>query len=423
MPEIISVSQCIGQLTDTLNQHFSSIWVEGEVVNLAKSPVGHWYFTLKDSKASLSCALFKYDAIACRDLDSLREGDKVKVWGRISIYATRGSLQLIAKKLLKSGKGNLIEEFEKLKSRLAAEGLFSIDTKKKIPQLPKRVGVITAPDSAALADFINVYKRRSFIMDIVVFPALVQGAQSAEQLRKALEAAIKMGMEGKLDVIVLTRGGGASEDLWSFNDEGLAWDIFNSPIPIISAVGHQVDYTIADFVADHRCETPTAAAQELTEYQMTLKDTVSSLGKRLKIISRNILSKRQTHLLEQSPQKIINELYSKLLTQKQRLERCRPLHDGKNLLKLTEFSYRLDESLGELSAYQMGIIDKKQTKLSQLHELLNAYAPHQILARGFCYIESSEDRIIKSLKAFNSLEQRENVDIIFHDGIGKVQKA
>lgn len=423
MSQILSVSDCIRQLTDTFEEHFSSLWVEGEIVNLSKSPAGHWYFSLKDIKSTLSCAFFKYDVQACRDINNIKEGDKIKVWGKISIYAPRGSLQLIAKKVIKSGKGNLLEEFEKLKSRLAADGLFDLETKKKIPLLPKKVGVITAPDSAALQDFLNVYKRRSFMMDIVVFPSLVQGKLAAAQLRKALEAAIKQGMAGDLDVIVLTRGGGASEDLWCFNDEGLAWDIYNSPIPIISAIGHQIDYTIADFVADLRCETPTAAAQDLTQYQVKLTELVGTYGSRLQVVADNLLHERQSKLLSQSPQKIITTLYDKLLSQKQRLDSVSKIRDGQNILKLSDKSYKLDDIFGRMLRVQQEQLSSRQKRLQHTKELLHAYAPHNILERGFCYVNDDKKNIIKSFKQFNNLEEQGTLDVVFYDGIGKVQKV
>lgn len=423
MPEVYSVSHCLGRLSQAIEREVGAVWVEGEVVNLSRSPVGHYYFSLKDEKASLNCAFFKFDAVSCRDIATLVDGDKIKVYGKPSIYPARGTLQIVVKKLLKSGKGNLVEEFEKLKKRLAAEGLFDPENKKPIPKLPECVGVITAPESAALQDFLNVYKRRSFKMDIKVYPSLVQGEKAAGQLRKALESAIRDGMAGKLDVIVITRGGGATEDLWCFNDEGLAWDIFNSPVPIVSAVGHQIDFTIADFVADKRCETPTAAAQELTEYQMEVISKMDGLGERLKFIGSNLLSNYKHRLSASSPQKIVNTIFQQFLEQKERFSQLSVMSRGAELLELEQKAIFCDDLMDravQSLSYQQ---EKREARLNHLFELLSAYAPQNTLNRGFCYLEAEQNQVVSSIKDFTALEQGSPLSVVFKDGRGKVQKS
>jgi exodeoxyribonuclease VII large subunit len=423
MPEVFSVTNCIGRLTRAIESQVGAVWVEGEVVNLSKSPVGHWYFSIKDEKSSLNCAFFKFDAMGCRELQALKDGDKIKIHGRAGIYSARGSLQIVVKRLVKSGRGNLVEEFEKLKRRLAAEGLFDPETKKEIPKLPERVGVITAPESAAFQDFLNVYKRRSFKMDIELYPSLVQGNTAPEKLRAALEHAIRDGMGGRIDAIVITRGGGASEDLWCFNDEGLAWDIYNSPIPIISAIGHQVDFTICDFVADKRCETPTAAAQELTEYQVEVLTKMKSLGQRMQFIGSNLFNSHRSRLRDSSPQSIVNTIYKRFLAQKERFNELGAIKNGAPLLGIDQKNMHLDDLMRRLSSEVEYVIESKKQNLSNLNNLLNAFAPQNTLQRGYCYAESSENKVLKSIKDFEALEQESQLSVVFYDGKGTVKKT
>ena len=278
MDKVPSVSEVIFNIKRLLEGEFRTVSVEGEISNLSHSSSGHWYLTLSDSDSSLSAAVFKMDALRNPLMKSLKNGDKVICSGSIGVYNKRGTFQLIVKRISPVGKGDLKEQFEMLKRKLAAEGLFDPQIKKEIPTLPNRIAVITAKGAAALQDFLNIIDRRTQWYDILLSPALVQGDAAPASLRKALFNVIKYSMDApedkKIDVIVFTRGGGSMEDLWAFNDEGLAWDIFNCPIPVISAVGHQVDTTICDMVSDLRCETPSAAAEVLSSAQAEIKETL-----------------------------------------------------------------------------------------------------------------------------------------------------
>ncbi len=414
--DILTVSSCIKQLNAILKGHHSTMWVEGEIGSLSKSPAGHWYFTLKDRESAINCAFFRYDANLCRDLARLKQGEKVKILASPTIYAARGSLQLIVKKLLLAGgQGDLAVAFEQLKQRLAKEGLFDTSTKLTIPRFPQRVGVITAPESAAAEDFFNVFKRRSLVMDVVVYPSLVQGVQAPAELRAALERAIRDGIAGKLDVIVLTRGGGSQEDLWCFNDEGLAWDIYNSPVPIVSAVGHQIDYTICDFVADLRCETPTAAAEVLTAYQVQIKEDFTQLRYRFQLLAKQLINRYRQKLLERSPQQMLSLLYQRLMEQKNRLQQLEHITDGKELLQLSDRSFHLDNLLEIIERRVRQHVTELSARNSTAYALLKAYAPQNILQRGFCYVEDFNHSVIKSRSEFqNSLQH--DFKIVFYDG-------
>lgn len=265
---VASVSDLVSSIKECLEEEFHEVMVQGEVTNLSPSSAGHWYFTLSDENASLSCALFKGDALRNPLIRNLKNGDKIILSGPLSVYLKKGSFQMLVRRLVPAGEGQLKLQFERLKAKLSEEGLFDLERKKKLPLFPKRIAVITAEHGAALQDFINVMKRRTLWLNLVIIPALVQGEGAPKSLIQALEKA-----EGlrDIDVIVLTRGGGSLEDLWAFNDENLIRRIHHCPIPVISAVGHQVDFTLCDYVADHRSETPTAAAETLSQPQTELQ--------------------------------------------------------------------------------------------------------------------------------------------------------
>src|SRR5665647_366517 len=260
--EAATVSDLLSSIKDVLENHFHEVMVQGEVSNLSPSTSGHWYFSLSDDKASISCALFKMDALRNPLIRSLKDGDKIIIFGPLSVYSKRGTFQILAKRIMPAGAGQLKLQFERLKAKLSAEGLFDLDIKKILPTFPQKIAVITAEHGAALQDFLNVIKRRSLWLDIIIIPALVQGDGAPRSLISALKKA--QNLDG-VDVVVLTRGGGSMEDLWAFNDEELVRTIAACPIPVVSAVGHQVDFTICDYVSDFRSETPTAAAETLSQ--------------------------------------------------------------------------------------------------------------------------------------------------------------
>ena len=421
----ITVSSALSMIKRSLESEFRSLVVVGEVVNFSPSSSGHYYFSLTDGQSSLSCAMFRMDAMRNPVLKKLKNGDKVICHGGIGVYAKRGSFQLIAKRIEVHGKGDLKEQFELLKKRLSVEGLFDMEHKKDVPSFPRRIGLISGHDSAAYFDFLNVMKRRAHKFDILFTKALVQGDASAASLRSALTRLIKYNMSSsddkKLDVIVLTRGGGSLEDLWSFNDEGLAWDIFNCPIPVISAVGHDVDYSISDYVADIRCETPTAAAEFLCRGQYELVKELSAKRKSLELIGQNLISEREFHLQDFSPIRFQSRLLEMVNSKRKRLQRLDISHRLQELTGLFDKLMRLEDVLTKLKNYPQKIENYK-LKATKLNDLLSALNPNSILGRGYSYLKVEEGNLIPSTKAFDKLEKKQRMIIHFQDGKRAVLK-
>ena len=252
----ITVSQLNRRVRALLEQNLARLWVEGEISNIARPVSGHIYFSLKDDAAQIRAAFFRQRQRG--PTIALKNGDQVLVFGRVSLYEARGDYQLIVEQIEPAGEGVLKRQFELLKKKLATEGLFDEEHKQPLPPLPSRIGVITSPSGAAIRDIISVLGRRFPTIPVVVYPAAVQGDVAPAELISALRAAIR---RNECDVLIIGRGGGSLEDLWAFNDEKLARAIFAAPIPIVAAVGHEVDFTIADFVADVRAPTPSGAAE------------------------------------------------------------------------------------------------------------------------------------------------------------------
>lgn len=425
LDQSLSVTKIVTSIKQNLESGFRNISVMGEVSNLSLSSGGHWYLTLSDSQSSMSSAVFKGDALRNPIMGQLKNGDKIICTGSIGVYAKRGSFQLIIKQIQLAGKGDLKLEFEKLKKNLATEGLFDLEVKQKIPALPRRVAVITAEGSAALQDFLNIYKRRSIQMDIVILPAVVQGDAAAASLRNALTSAIKYSLaaaeDKKFDAIVLTRGGGSLEDLWAFNDEALAWEIFNCPIPVISAVGHQVDFSISDFVADLRCETPSAAAEILTESQVNILEKLGNARKTLVSSIERELSRRKEKLEYANPNALVDLVWS-LFNQIQK--RVHDLNISGRLQELTnfhDFLMRLDELGGRLNHTISSKLQKSSSQVESLGKVLTALAPQNVLERGFTYVQDSEGKVISNIKGYQKLKENEEFVVTFSDGKGKVK--
>jgi exodeoxyribonuclease VII large subunit len=254
--DIYSVSRLNREVRVLLERGFGSLWLEAEISNFSRPSSGHWYFSLKDAAAQVRCAMFRQRNMLARFTP--RDGQKVLVRARIGLYEPRGEYQLLVDHIEDAGLGALKRQFEELSARLAAEGLFAAERKRPLPALPRRIGVITSPTGAAVRDIVHVLARRFPAAAVLIFPVAVQGAQAAAEITAAVALA---GRRGDCDVLIVARGGGSLEDLWAFNDEALARAIVASPIPVVSGVGHEIDFTIADFAADVRAPTPSAAAE------------------------------------------------------------------------------------------------------------------------------------------------------------------
>ena len=291
---MLSVSELTAQVKQLLEKTVGQVWVTGEVTNLRAQSSGHMYFTLKDAAAQLSCVLFSREKVSNREL--LADGQKVLLQGDVTVYEARGQYQLIVRAVELQGVGALQIAFEKLKQKLAAEGLFAAERKRPLPKYPQRIGLVTSPTGAAIRDVLHVVQRRNPGLEIILAPCRVQGEGAAEEIAAAIwllnelmwpglqpdgEKDSQAGSLCHIDLILVTRGGGSLEDLWAFNEEVVARAIFESAIPVVSAVGHEIDFTISDFVADVRAATPSAAAEIITEGVFASRQLVADLTQRM----------------------------------------------------------------------------------------------------------------------------------------------
>ena len=288
--QILTVTKLNRLARTVLESEVGLIWLSAEISNFVSAASGHWYFTLKDNKAQVRAAMFKNTNRTVKQRP--KEGDKVLVRASVGIYEARGDYQLVIEHMESDGEGALQQAYEALKAKLNAEGLFSIDRKRPMPEVINRIGVITSSTGAALHDVLSVLKRRSPQTEVIVYPSMVQGETAPNQLINALRTA---NQRNEVDALLLTRGGGSLEDLWCFNNENLAREIAESQLPLISAVGHEVDFTIADFVADLRAPTPSAAAEILSQDTNALSESLVQYKQRL---TRAML-KKLSHLAQQ----------------------------------------------------------------------------------------------------------------------------
>jgi exodeoxyribonuclease VII large subunit len=278
-PRIWQVGALCRAIADSLEARFNPVAVRGEISTFSAASSGHCYFSLKDQQGQIRCAMFRR---AAQLLDFRpREGDSVEVLGRLGVYEPRGDLQLIVESMRQAGQGALYEQFLRLKARLEAEGLFDLGRKRPVPALPCGIGIVTSPGAAALHDVVTALRRRACHVPLVLAPAAVQGAQAPGELVQALQALYRLAQAGTIDVILLVRGGGSIEDLWAFNDERVARTIVASPVPVICGVGHETDFTIADFCADLRAPTPTAAAELAAQARENWLEGLAAVQERL----------------------------------------------------------------------------------------------------------------------------------------------
>lgn len=415
----LSVSEIIFTIKNQLEEEFPTITVEGEVSNLSGSSAGHYYFTLSDKNASLSCALFKMDALRNPFIRKCKNGDQVLITGPISVYAKRGTFQLITKRITPAGKGDLKEQFEALKRQLTSEGLFELELKKEIPKLPKKIAIITALGGAALQDFLNIIKRRSSWFDICIIPAVVQGDNCPRSVISAIDKAEN---KGDIDVLVIARGGGSLEDLWGFNDERVVRRAFECKIPIISAIGHQVDFSLLDFVSDLRCETPSSAAEILTTEQVKLEERLNQNAKMLRSLAIEFNSEIERKIEKYNPLNMLPLLNRKINAQRQRLEDVNPTRKSdpvgvyENYQNIDSYIARLKEIIKDRT------LDKKN-QLLRNKAVLDSLSPSRVLKRGYAMVEQSTGKVLTSYKEFDKIDTNEHLKISFHDGVGKVKKV
>ncbi len=420
----ISVTQLARRIRNLLEIEVGDIWVEGEISNVRKQGSGHWYFSLKDESAQISCAMFGARRRAGHEV--IEDGAKVQIFGETSFYEARGSTQLIVKKAQAVGVGDLQARFEALKRKLDEEGLFSQERKRSLPAFPKVVGVVTSPTGAALQDMKNVLSRRAPWLTVVLFPVAVQGKGAERGIARAIRQAGAVSEKGvpQPEVLIVGRGGGSLEDLWNFNEEVVARAIATSSIPVISAVGHEIDFTISDFVADLRAPTPSAAAELVVPDRKDLLDRIENLRSRL---SRGVRGRvdRLSDQLDYYERGIFTQSAERKLQQPVfRLEGLR--RDFSNVI---EESIRMSERL--ISAYQANwdryhpreILKRRQEKLDgsqveflnaaknalkvqegrieHLSSVLQVLGPGSILDRGFSITFDPRGGIVKSAAALS----------------------
>ena len=415
--EIISVGELNRSAKMILESNFSSVSVLGEISNLAQPSSGHIYFTLKDAEGSIRCAMFKNQKM--RMNFTPKDGDQCVLKGQVSLYAARGDYQLIVRQMQPAGVGNLMQQFEELKQKLDKEGLFDPLKKKDIPSPPKHIGVITSASTAALQDVITTIKRRAPSSQVTLSPAMVQGDTAPQAIIKALDLILLFNetSANPIDIVLMTRGGGSIEDLWAFNNEDLAREIYDFPIPVISGVGHEIDFTIADFVADMRAPTPTAAAELVTEFQFQLSDRLQEIHLGLISGLRNILqiNKQKLDLLEsnlKSPQVILNEQKQKLDNIELRLKQA----VEKKFLFSQQSLALLKQSIAEKNPYKIikellkdidllskdmiksftYLVENKSKSLEKINSNLHAFSPLAVLDRGYAIVQNSSGQAIKN---------------------------
>jgi exodeoxyribonuclease VII large subunit len=361
---IYSVSKLNREVRLLLESGVGQVWVQGEISNLARPSSGHWYFSLKDRDAQLRCAMFRARNSACRFTP--REGQAVIAYGRVSLYEPRGDYQLLIEHLDDAGIGALQRSFDELKARLAAEGLFATERKRALPLVPRRIGVITSPTGAAIRDVLHILARRFPAAGVLLYPVPVQGVAAAPAIVAALDLA---SARAECDVLILTRGGGSLEDLWAFNDERVARAIYRCAIPVVTGIGHEIDFTIADFVADLRAPTPSGAAELVAPDGRAWLHKLSQLGARFAAGMRRQLQHEHTRVAAL-------------------MRRLQQAHPG---ARLGQYSQRLDELEGRLQFALQARLASRLARLESAARALQAISPLATLRRGFAVITRSAD--------------------------------
>jgi exodeoxyribonuclease VII large subunit len=433
--KVFSVSELTGQIRALLEKQIGQIWVGGEVTNLRAQSSGHIYFTLKDAASQMACVLFSRERVPQREL--LADGQKVLLQGDVTVYEARGQYQLIVRAVELQGVGALQIQFEKLKQKLAAEGLFAPERKRPLPKYPQRIGLVTSPTGAAIRDVIHVIQRRNPGLEIILAPARVQGQGAAAEIAEAVKLLNCYNVKSKddstiqrfnnstnLDLILITRGGGSLEDLWAFNEEIVARAIFESAVPIVSAVGHEIDFTIADFVADVRAATPSAAAEIITEGVFASRQFVANLMRRM-------IQAHPRRRLDESLQRL-DDLQTALLRQTKRgvsersvawknlVSRLRQVRPKQLLKQRREVLMAAQKRLCELARAQFR---NCKNSFAATESRLRLLGPEQVLARGYSItMDAASGKVLRDAKkiiAGQKLKTRLKAGEMFSEAINK----
>ena len=384
--EIWSIGQLTREIRSTLENRFPPLWIKGEISNLRTQPSGHRYFVLKDSVSQINAVLFKGDFSHFGYIP--KNGDECVAYGNVTVYEPRGDYQFRVKHILQEGTGNLQLQFDRLKAKLLAEGLFNEENRKTLPNLPRKIAVITSVRGAALQDFLSILKRRGWRGEISIFGSSVQGKEAPKELRDALTRAAK---HGDADLIVLTRGGGSIEDLWSFNDESLVRLVADFPVPVISAIGHQTDFVLTDFAADFRAETPSAAAELISSLFINEVQTLDGLALAFKQSNLTLLEKLSEEI------KIL-ALELKVLSPRSKIDHAHQT---------------LDELKERLQISSSHILRNHKELLSFLSKRIEGSNLKNILKKGFSYVKDGDGNVISDA---GKLSRKQVVSVFFRDG-------
>ncbi len=405
--KVLSVSELTTQVRSLLEKHIGSVWVTGEVTNLRAQSSGHIYFTLKDANAQLSCVLFSREKVAHREL--LADGQKVLLQGDVTVYEARGQYQLIVRAVELQGVGALQIAFEKLKQKLAAQGLFAPERKRPLPPYPQRIGLVTSPTGAAIRDVLHMVQRRNPGLEIILAPCRVQGEGAAGEIATAIRLLNEFNIQNPangIQLILVTRGGGSLEDLWAFNEEVVALAIYESAIPVVSAVGHEIDFTISDLVADVRAATPSSAAEIITEEVYASREFVAGAPELLRRMVRQGLEgaledfeQLQGRLARVHPSRLVDEMLQRLddlqtgvlrygkLGVRERQTACRNLAGRLRQVRPAQLlKQRLDVlKVTRHRLREVGRIRFKDLKsgLETMEARLDLLGPEQVLSRGY----------------------------------------
>ncbi len=426
-----SVSELSRRLSATLEERFSTVWVEGEISNFKVYGSGHAYFTLKDEGAQLRAVLFRNRVRRVRFEPA--DGLHVLAFGAVEIYAQRGEYQLVVELLEPRGLGALQLAFEQLKERLGREGLFDPARKRGLPRFPRKIGIVTSPSGAALHDMLRVIGRRFGELHVVVAPAKVQGEGAAAEVAQGIR---ELNALGGVDVIIVGRGGGSLEDLWAFNDEMLARTIAASKIPVISAVGHEVDYTIADFVADVRAATPSQAAELVVREKQAVAESVGELRRRLvramsrrlqaprdrleAVRERRVLTDPRRPLLElsrrvdEATDRLLRAAKSSLRHAAHRVELAtRDLRSQNPVARTRQDRRRLDDLAGQLDRALARGLDRRRHRVAGVVGRLNSLSPLAVLSRGYSLTLTASGEIVRSAR---QVAVGDAVGVMLHEG-------
>jgi len=408
-----SVSELADILRGLLEDSLPSVWVSGEISNFSRPASGHWYFTLKDERAQLRCAMFKNSNYYVRPQP--KDGDAVLVRAKVGIYPARGELQMIVEHLEAAGTGALLRAFEQLKARLAAEGLFDAALKRPLPKLPRRIGVITSGTGAALQDILNALRRRWPLAEVLLYPVPVQGSQAPPAIVRALR---ELPERAPVDVVLLARGGGSLEDLWAFNDEAVARAIRACPVPVVSGVGHEIDFTIADFAADVRAATPTAAAELVTpdiaeryarvdtldigliglvnRRVQQSRERLAQITGRLQTLHPGRRLQERAQRLDELDERLRHAMAARLAQADERLRRgSQRFETAAPLARITLRQQQLRGLADRLSRAGSSTLSERRARLSQASALLNSFNPSAVLERGYALATGADGRILR----------------------------